>query len=215
MFHLIDTALGSLLRAELPAGTDVSFETPPLSWAELPPERPTVNLFLHTIREDTGTRVADWIDIRDDRGHVVARQKPPRWYRVWYALTAWAVDAEREHWLLGASLGALAAQEAIPADHCGALVSGGSAVALSVAGPDPETSWAEVWSALGIRPRCHLDVMVTAAMTPTLLTDLAAPPSAVELGVDRTTGWPEPDQESPAESPATRVREKPNPTGVA
>ena len=181
MLHEIDTALRSLLAAELPAGTAVRFDPPEVSWRG---PQPVVGLFLHQVQEDVDSRVAAWSEERDADGALLGRRAPVRRYQVHYLLTGWAADVAREHELLGAALRGLARHDAVAAEHLtGSLLAAGLPVLLAVARPGPAGARPELWSALGVVPRPAIDVLVTATVVPPLDTELTEPPARVDLAV--------------------------------
>jgi hypothetical protein len=166
-----------------------------------------VNLFLHHVTEDARARNADWTDVRDERGRVIARKPPPKRFRVAYALTAWAADPGTEHRLLGAALAALAPHETVPAAAGGPLTKDGPAT-LEVAVSEQPSSVTQLWPALGVPPRGRVDLAVTIAVSAEPVTDLAAAPTVVELGVDREgTAQRAPVPAERPQGPRKRVRE--------
>ncbi|SDI18413.1 Protein of unknown function [Actinokineospora alba] len=192
MFHHLDSALRSLLLTAMPGDTAISFDTPTRSWAGQKRTAPTLNVFLHQVRDDAKTRLGGWVDRRDETGRVVAREQAPREYRTCYLLTAWAADVGREHSLLGAAVAVLAAHETIQAPHLPEpLVATGFPVTVSVADPALPCAGTDIWSALDIPPRCGLDLVVTTSIVPSVATDLTPPVRRIELGVaDTMPGTP-------------------------
>ena len=193
-----------MLGAGLPEGTAVSFAAPEGSWA---PETPTLNAFLSQVHEDLQARVAHWTDLRDDRNRVVGRQPPLRRYRACYVLTAWTAGAEAEHALLGAALGALARYDCVPAEYLsGSLAEAGQPVRLDIASPNEPEPAMDLWSALGIRPRTHLSLVLIVPLVPAVLGDLGTAPATIDLGI---AGSPpvSPSQQPANGRPAKRIRE--------
>jgi hypothetical protein len=201
MLHHVDDALGSWLRLALPPEVDVLVAPPTRDWALTVPGT-VVNLFPHRIQEDVDVRAASWSDELDGQGRVIARALPPRRYRFCYLLTVWAGDGNGEHEVLGTLLAAMARVDRLPCD--GLPVVG--TVALDVAHPHLPGVTADLWTALGIPPRSHLDVVVTATLAAGSATPLHAPPSEVSLGVVGE-GPPKPDPRPAVAKPARRIRE--------
>lgn len=208
VFHQLDSALRSLLLGAVAEKTEISFDTPQALWAERVRRTPTINAYLHYVCEDTQARAGSWIERRDTNGRVVAREAPPRQYRVCYMLTAWAADTEREHALLGAALAALAAQETIQPPHLPQnLAESGFPVTITVADPNSPRVGPEIWSALGIPPRGALDLVLGTALVPWLVTELAPPARRIELGVTDAVRPPE-GTDAAREMPETQVHER-------
>ncbi|MGA8016372.1 MAG: DUF4255 domain-containing protein [Candidatus Dormiibacterota bacterium] len=167
MLAEVDASLRALLRAEAvgESGVDMVFDAPDAAWAAKLGS-PLIDAHLVEIREDLERRPADWEDVREEQGRIVARRPPLRRFRLRYLVTAWAPGVEQEHALLSRVLLCLSAHEAIPAEHLtGALASEGVPVYLSVAPPsaaDPPP-WA-IWAALGVSARTCLDVVVLAPL---------------------------------------------------
>jgi hypothetical protein len=180
MIHEVDEALRTLLRAEALPGSDieVAFDAPNRDWAARR-NAPTINLYLYDLREDLRRRQRGLINEYDPRGRVVARHRPPRYFKLSYLLTAWTQRAEDEHRLLSSVLLALLRHDNVPpALLSGQLATLGLPVPLSVALPPPEDrSFADVWSALGGELKPSLDIVVS---TPVLagMPAPAAPPAS-------------------------------------
>ena len=85
-----------MLEAALGKGAAVRFEPPTPDWSSTL-KRPTVDLFLYDVIEDTDRRSADWEDHRGDDGRVIGRQPPVRYYRLSYLVSAWGKSTEDEH----------------------------------------------------------------------------------------------------------------------
>lgn len=208
MFHHLDSALRSLLIGAIGEETEITFDTPQASWAKRVRETPTINAYLHYVYEDTQARAASWIERRDGNGRVVAREAPPRHYRVCYLLTAWAADTEREHALLGATLAALTVDDTIQPPHLPEnLAEAGFPVTITVADPNSPRVGPEIWSALGIAPRGALDLVLATALVPWLVTELAPPARRIELGVTDAVPPPAVTDEG-RETPEKQVHER-------
>ncbi|MCS7477123.1 DUF4255 domain-containing protein [Umezawaea endophytica] len=205
MFHLLDDALESLVRSAVPGALDVRVDPPDATWARSEQDA-VVDLFLHRVVEDVEARAASWTDAVDDHGRVTARTPPRRRYRCCYLVTAWCGDRRAEHALLGAVLEALATHVRLPDEHLpDALRDNGTPVELDVAHPALPSVSAETWSALGVAPRAHLDVVLTAVLAPAR-SAVAEPPSVVDLGVRRDAAVPAPRRNTPP-PPSRRIRE--------
>lgn len=165
MIHEVDEVLRGLLSGGALAGTgvDIAFEAPTRDWAARR-NAPTIDAYLYDIREDVARRERGAVAVRDDRGIVLRRRQPPRWYRLSYLVTAWTKQPQDEHRLLSAVLTTLLPHEVLPPEELtGALAALGLTVPLTVAGSQTDSrSFAEIWSALGGELKPSLDVTVTA-----------------------------------------------------
>lgn len=172
MIDEVDDALRGLIRSEALNGSDVEvvFDAPTRDWAARR-NAPTVNLYLYDLREDLPRRQRGLINEYGARGTVVARHRPPRYFKLSYLLTAWTQRAEDEHRLLSQILLTLLRHDIMPANLLsGRLAELGLGVPLTVALPPPEDrSFADVWSALGGELKPSLDIVVSAPV-------LAGPP---------------------------------------
>jgi hypothetical protein len=92
----VDESLRALLVAALPDGTGVDLERDA--------ETDGVHAALTTIHEDVTGLPANWADLRDDRGVVIARRPPIHRYELRYTVTVRAGSTGAEHALLDAVL---------------------------------------------------------------------------------------------------------------
>ncbi|WP_326613050.1 DUF4255 domain-containing protein [Streptomyces scopuliridis] len=168
MIHEVDDALRALLRAEVLEGAQIAvvFDAPTREWAAKV-NAPTVNLYLYDIREDMRRRERGLHNEYDERGAVVARRRPPRFFKLSYLITAWTKRPEDEHRLLSSLLACLLRYEALPPGRLtGTLQDIGVAVPMTIALPPPEDrSFADVWSALGGELKPSLDLVISVPVT--------------------------------------------------
>lgn len=165
MIHEVDEVLKGLLAGGALTGTgiEVAFDAPTRDWAARR-NAPTIDAYLYDIREDVARRERGAVAVRDDRGVVLRRRQPPRWFRLSYLVTAWTKRPEDEHRLLSAVLATLLPREVLPPEELpGSLAALGLTIPLTVAGLHTEArSLADIWSALGGELKPSLDVVVTA-----------------------------------------------------
>jgi hypothetical protein len=165
VIHEVDEVLKGLLTGGALAGTgiEVAFDAPTREWAARR-NAPTIDAYLYDIREDVRRRERGAVAIRDDRGTVLKRRQPPRWFQLSYLVTAWTKLPQDEHRLLSAVLATLLPREALPpSELTGSLADLGLTIPLTVAGLHTEArSLAEIWSALGGELKPSLDVVITA-----------------------------------------------------
>ncbi|MGW2823185.1 DUF4255 domain-containing protein [Streptomyces sp. NPDC001443] len=198
MIHEVDEALRALVRNDALGGTQISvmFDAPTREWAAKV-NAPTVNLYLYDIREDMRRRSRGLSNEYDERGTVVARHRPPRYFKLSYLITAWTRRPEDEHRLLSSLLLCLMGSDAMPTRHLtGSLAELPLPVPMTIALPPPEDrSFADVWSALGGELKPSLDLVVSVPLVGTGAV-AAGPPVTEEgglrLGVENTgdTGGP-------------------------
>jgi len=165
MIHEVDELLEKLVKRDALNGSQVEleFDAPTKDWVARR-NGPTVDLYLYDIREDLQRRVPSWEDARGKDGTVVARQLPPRRFKLSYLVTAWTQRPEDEHRLLSALLSAFIRNPMIKAEDLeGALAEPDLPVYIDVGQPpSQDRSLADVWSALGGELKPSLDVVVTA-----------------------------------------------------
>ncbi len=199
MFHDLDEALRQLLIREIPVKNgevDIKFDQPTREWtARL--SRPTLNLFLHDIRENLKLRTSQqWMIEHNPDGTVTQRRTPAR-IDLHYMITAWANDPDDEHNLLGRTLMALFRQPHLPKDLLPEnLQDQPSPIPIKVAQEEELRNVADVWKTLDNEMRPAIALTVTMAIDPylPLITPLvrtrelrigqAAEPSALQKLVD-------------------------------
>jgi hypothetical protein len=176
MINEVDEALRAVVRADVVNGTDVEvvFEAPTREWASRR-NRPTVDMYLYDIREDTRRRAAGMIEHRNERGVVEERQALPRYFKLAYLITAWTQRPEDEHRLLSAILAAFLRYDVIPEGHLPpALVDLGMPLGVQIAYPPPENRQvSDVWTSLGGDLKPSVDLVITMAIRPDRLFEIA------------------------------------------
>ncbi len=178
MIHEVDESLRMLMRREALQGADIEivFDAPTKDWAGRR-NTPTIDVYLYDVREDAGRRSEGHIPVRGADGFITARQRPPRYYKLSYLVTAWTQRAEDEHRLLSAVLAAFVKYEAIPADILvGSLGLQGKPIYTTIALPPPQDrSIGDIWSAMGGELKPSLDLVVHAPFDPGIIYE-AGPP---------------------------------------
>lgn len=195
MIDDLDRTLETLLRNELLGQLVeqlvISFVTPDGHFPPAGVKLPALDLFLYDVRENRSLRSTEWWTGRRDDGTSFRKRAPVR-VDCSYLVTAWAdplsdAAAQQEHHILGAVMKVLLRHPTLPA----ALLHG----ALSSQEIDPPTcalqagqlqSVAELWQALGGRPRAALNYTVTLSID-ALASEVPAPP-ATDLRVELQTG---------------------------
>jgi hypothetical protein len=173
----LDETIKKVLVAELPIKNgeiDVKFDQPKREWsAKL--TKPTVNLFLYDVRENSALRQAQWQPVANGNGgngnghdsNIARSKKTPFRIDCYYMMTTWASEAEDEHRLLTRCLMALFRYPVLP-EHMmvGNLQHNRFEVATGLARHDKLTNPAEVWSALDNEMRPSISYIVTLALDP-------------------------------------------------
>lgn len=171
MFQDLDSTLKSILDdSKAPAelfDADVSFVVPDRDYK---PGTPTVNLFLHGVKENRDLRNnAPTVEIKD--GVVTSLHAPLR-VDCTYLVTAWAKSdvkdeqsATVQHQILGQALLWLSRFPVIPVEYLqGDLKTQPYGVPALVAQMPGDAGLGQFWTALGIAPRPSFYLTVTIAM---------------------------------------------------
>jgi hypothetical protein len=176
MINEVDEALRTLVKAEVVDGADVEvlFDAPTREWASRR-NTPTVDLYLYDIREDLRHRAVGMVQRRDDTGVVVERRPPPRLFKLAYLITAWTQRPEDEHRLLTAVLACFLRFDVIPESVVPPLLRDtGYPLGVQIAYPPPEDRQvSDVWTSLGGDLKPSVDLVITMAIQPQSLTDIA------------------------------------------
>lgn len=170
MIEDLDETLRRLLTREIPIKNgeiDIQFDQPKREWsARL--SRPTLNLFLHDVRENIKLRHTSqgWELERRADGTGVQRRRPMR-VDLQYLITAWATEPEDEHRLLARTLMALFRVSEIPSDLLPeSLQDQPVPIALKVAQADTNQNLTDIWSAMDNELRPAITCTVTMALNP-------------------------------------------------
>ncbi len=169
MISDLDEVLRQLLIQELPIKNnevDVKFDQPKREWSSRV-SRPTLNLFLHDLRENNTLREPAWEVERNEDGTVTKRRRAVR-VDLHYMITAWVADhPEDEHRLLARTLLALFRNPYLPDDLLPASLQDQPVpIPVRVAQFDEFRAPADVWSALDNELRPAIACTVTLALNP-------------------------------------------------
>lgn len=168
----LDETLRALLLRELPLKTgeiDIEFEQPKREWsARL--SKPTINLFLYDLRENTQLRVQQrerlMQTIHNGQKHIAKKRTPFR-MDCYYLLTTWANEAEDQHNLLGAAVAALLRHPTIPLELLeGELQTQPYKIISKLASPDTLPNVSEVWGVLDNEMRPAVPLVLTITIDP-------------------------------------------------
>ena len=170
MIEDLDEVLKKLLIRDIPiknGEVDIKFDQPKREWsARL--SRPTLNLFLYDVRENSRLRQAQptWLLERNDDGTATRRLKPVR-VDLHYIITAWATEPEDEHRLLAGTLLALFRNPRLPEEMLPeSLQNQPAPIAVMAAQEEDLQNPADVWSALDNELRPAVTCVVTMALDP-------------------------------------------------
>ena len=183
MFNLIDHALEQYLREQVPLPTsdvDVAFNAPAKDWSARI-SRPTVNLFLWDVRRAASKQRAG-IDQVEIEGRTF-RRTPPRALELRYLVTAWSSEHRDEHQLLGNVATTILTSRALPNRFLPDTfeLPDGRPVTLSLA-TTADLKPNDFWSSIDGQLKPGLDVVVSFRVA-TPLTEVAEPPTGVDVGV--------------------------------
>jgi len=169
MFDELDEALRQLLIQDIPIKgneVDITFDQPKREWsARL--SRPTLNLFLHDIRENVKLRQQgqEFERAMTSPGQVTQRHKAHR-VDLHYAITAWAKEPEDEHRLLGLALLALFRHPTLTEGLPESLQDQPAPIALKVAQYDELEKPSDLWNVMDNQQKPVVNCVVTLALHP-------------------------------------------------
>ena len=171
MIHELDEVLRQLLINEIPiksSEVDIVFDQPTREWAARL-SRPTLNVFLHDIRENLKLRHSQqWIVEQNPDGTATQRRTPVR-IDLHYMITAWANEPDDEHSLLTRTLMALFRQPNLPRELLTeGLQDQSKPIPLEVAQVDEFRNPPDVWNALDNEIRPSVVLTVTLSIDPYL-----------------------------------------------
>jgi hypothetical protein len=169
MIHDLDEVLRELLIRGIPirnGEVDIVFDQPTREWAARL-SRPTLNVFLHDIRENLKLRHSEeWIVEQNPDGTATQRRTPVR-VDLHYMITAWANEPDDEHNLLARTLMALFRQPHLPQDMLPESLEGQDRpIPLQVAQVDEFRNPPDIWNALDNEIRPSVVLTMTLAIDP-------------------------------------------------
>lgn len=186
-------AKGNLNNGEI----DIKFDAPDRDWVGKL-SRPTINLFLYDVQENTELRQQDWI-VERSNGRRATKSQPPAWIDLSYLVTVWTRDIEDEHRLLWHIMTVLMRHQILPDDvKQGALSRTDHTIQTQAAQPKGAySSLAELWGSLEIplKPSINFVVilpldrmieleapLVTTKMIRVLMEEASRPEELVQIG---------------------------------
>jgi hypothetical protein len=174
MIDGFDDAMREFLIREMPVQDneiDIDFEMPKREWsARL--SRPTLNMFLRDIRENSKLRSPQPAIDRMNSGDPVKLGRHPVRLDLFYLITAWAKDPLDEHRILARVLAALFRYRAVPPDIVAQYMPGQEVgVPLKLAQYDTQFTPGDLWSVLDNELRPSIDIVATIMMQPYAMTE--------------------------------------------
>jgi hypothetical protein len=168
MIDELDDALRDLLVRELPVKNnevDIAFDQPKREWsARL--SRPTVNLYLHDIRENVKLRREQVPYELERRPNAVVQQRQPYRVDLHYLVTTWAAAPEDEHRLLARTLMTLMRFPEFPGDLLpDGLQDQPIPIPLKVGQSDTLDKPSDLWSVLDNQQRPGIVLIATLSFT--------------------------------------------------
>ena len=169
MIDEFDEALREFLIRELPVRDneiDIAFDQPSREWsARL--SRPTLNLFLRDLRENSKLRAPHPNLQQTVNGDSMRIVRQPVRVDLFYMATAWANDPLDEHRILSRMLSVLFRYREIPPDILAQHVAGQDAgVPLKMAQYDTQPGTSDLWSVLDNELRPAVDLVATVTIHP-------------------------------------------------
>jgi len=168
MISDLDEVLRQLLIREMPiknGEVDIAFDLPKREWSSRI-SRPTLNLFLHDLRENNQLRQPEW-EIKRNRDGTATKRRAPARMDLHYMITAWATEPEDEHRLLTRTLMALFRFPELPEDLLPeSLQAQPVPIPIRIAQHDELRTPADIWSALDNELRPSIGCVITLALNP-------------------------------------------------
>jgi hypothetical protein len=169
MIDDLDDALRDLLIRDMPISNneiDIAFDQPTREWASRL-SRPTLNLFMHDVRENNKLRTQQPYLSSSVSGVSATMGIAPVRLDVHYMVTAWANDPSDEHRLLGRMLMVLYRYKSLPEEFLYRNLAGQDyEILMKVAQYDQRDIRREIWSMLDNEMRPIVDLTMTLAVEP-------------------------------------------------
>jgi Pvc16 N-terminal domain/Carboxypeptidase regulatory-like domain len=169
MIEALDETIRNLLVEKVPLDeteVDISFEVPNRDWSKAI-SKPTLNIYLHDIRENVELRQNEWSQERTPQG-LVTKTKLGGRFDMSYIITAWTTNPEDEHRLLWYVLATLSRYSYVPLDIIEpALSDQPHLMLMKVAQPDSILrNTADVWTALDNQLKPVITMTITIGLPP-------------------------------------------------
>ncbi len=176
MISDLDETLRELLIRDLPISNneiDISFDQPTREWSSRL-SRPSLNLYMHDIRENNKLRTQQPNMNVTVNGNTATLARTAMRIDIHYMLTAWTNDPSDEHRLLMRTLMVMLRYRELPEElFFGQLEEQEMGIPYKIAQYENQVSPRELWSVLDNNMRPSLDLVLTIAVNP--FDDLTVP----------------------------------------
>jgi Pvc16 N-terminal domain len=169
MIDRFDEALRVFLLQELGINdneVDIVFDQPKRAWSGRL-SKPTINLYLHDMRENSTLRAQHPLLNFQVQGNEAHMRRQPINVNLHYLITAWATKPEDEHRLLLETLVALLRFGGLPEklrrEYVSELEEG---ISFKVAQQDMQINPRDIWSVLDNEMRPAIDLQATLSINP-------------------------------------------------
>jgi len=169
MLDDLDDAIRDLLTTEMPINAnevDIAFDQPTREWSSRL-SRPTINCFMHDVRENVKLRTHQPYLGVSAVGMTANVSANPIRLDVHYMITTWANDPADEHRLLGRLLMVMFRYKALPEQYLlNTLEDMEFDILIKIAQYDQRDFRREIWSMLDNEMRPIIDLCLTIAIEP-------------------------------------------------
>ena len=143
-----------------PTEIDISFEKPDRQWAA-GVSKPTVNLYLYEITENTDLKnPGAWV-VRKGPGNTAIKSKPDVRIDLSYNITVFASSVDDEHRLLSRVLVTLLKYSTLPAESLRGLLVGQELITSTAHPQDAQKSPSDYWGAVDNDLKASLEYRIT------------------------------------------------------
>lgn len=169
MIDDLDEVLREILIKEVPIKNgeiEIEFDQPKREWSSRL-NRPTINIFLYDVKENTKLRSRDRTVVNRNQGNATEVQAPI-WLDLKYMITAWATEAEDEHRLLSLVLVTFMRTPSIPREMLpDSLKNVPAIIPILVAQPGSLQNITDIWSVLDNEMKPAIPCDITLPIQPT------------------------------------------------
>lgn len=171
MIDDLNEGIRELLKQEIPiknGEVEISFDQPKREWSSRL-SRPTINLFLYEMQENTKLRQQPGWGVNSRQNGMATLGRQPMRLDLRYMITAWATESEDEYRLLGRTIMALSRYGNLPKKYLPELLQDQPFdIPIEVAQPTNMQNATDIWSVLDNEIRPAISCNITLAVTPYL-----------------------------------------------
>ncbi len=169
MIDDLNEAIRDLLKQEIPIKNgeiEISFDQPKREWSSRL-SRPTINLFLYEMQENTKLRQQPGWGVNNRQNGMATLGRQPMRLDLRYMITAWATESEDEYRLLGRTIMALSRYGNLPRKYLPEpLQDQPFDIPIEVAQPTNMQNATDIWSVLDNEIRPAISCNITMAVSP-------------------------------------------------